>query len=401
MSQPAEARVTRLNAEVKTTLKTAPTSRMYFLDNLKVFLAILVVLQHSAQPYGPGGGWWIASDPNQTTIDFIVLGLLMALNMSFFMGLFFMISAYFVPGSLDRKSPPKFMKDRLVKLGVPIPIFMFGIFPAMGYLLLNHGQPVINFYLNYLDIFSPQYNLEFGHLWFLELLLILSAVYVAYWLVKRPSSKTKRAFPGNEAILAFVMTMALVSFVVRIWAPLNHWVPLHLFEPFHLTQYVMLFAAGIVAYREGWIDAIPKATAKLWSKIAKLMIILLPILIVVTNGMQFSEGLKLFSGGLTLASLIGSTWDSFLCVSMCIALLALFKDRFNSQGRIVKAMAENSFTVYLIHIPIIVFLQYLLIGVMIDPLIKFAIVGIISVPLVFAISHFVIRQLPYAKYILG
>lgn len=90
-----------------------------------------------------------------------------------------------------------------------------------------------------------------------------------------------------------------------------------------------------------------------------------------------------------------------MCVSMCIALLALFKNRFNSQGPIVKALANNSFTVYLIHIPIIVLLQYMLIGVAIDPLIKFAIVGAIGVPLVFAISHYVIRRLPYAKSILG
>ena len=90
-----------------------------------------------------------------------------------------------------------------------------------------------------------------------------------------------------------------------------------------------------------------------------------------------------------------------MCVSMCIALLALFKNRFNSQGRIAKAMADNSFTVYLIHIPFILFLQYLLIGVPIDPLIKFIIVGAIGIPLVFAGSHFVIRRLPYAKYMLG
>jgi glucans biosynthesis protein C len=312
-----------------------------------------------------------------------------------------MISAYFVPGSLDRKSSAKFMKDRLVKMGVPMLIFIFCVFPAMGYLLLHYGQPVINFYLSYLNIFSPQYKLNFGHLWFLALLLIFSAIYVTYWLVKRPSSKAKRAFPDNAAILAFVMAMALISFVVRIWAPLNYWVLLQLFEPFHLTQYVMLFAAGVIAYREGWTDAIPEATAKLWSNIAILMIILLPFVIVVTNGTQFSGGLKIFSGGLTLASLIGSIWEAFMCVSMCIALLALFKNRFSSQGQIAKLMADNSFTVYLIHIPIIVFLQYLLIGVTIDPLIKFAIVGAIGVPLVFAISHLVIRRLPYAKYILG
>ena len=118
MDSAPEARVTGLGDETRAILKTAPASRIYFLDSLKVLLAVLVVLHHSAQPYGPGGGWWIAPDPNKTIIDFIVLGLFMAVNMSFFMGLFFMISAYFVPGSLDRKSYSKFLRDRLEKLGV-------------------------------------------------------------------------------------------------------------------------------------------------------------------------------------------------------------------------------------------------------------------------------------------
>lgn len=394
MDLSAEAEVTINSPEAKPLWKTAATPRMYFLDNLKVLLAVLVVLHHSAQPYGPGGGWWIASDPNINTIDFIVLGLFMAVNMSFFMGLFFMVSAYLMPGSLDRKGSAKFMKDRLVKLGMPIPIFMFCIFPAIGYLLLYSGQPVINFYLNYLNISSHQYTLEFGHLWFLAMLLIFSAVYVTYRLVKRLSSNPKRTFPSNMVILTFVMVMALVSFIVRIWAPVNYWVPLHLFEPFHLVQYIMLFAAGIIFYREGWIDSIPKSTTKLWSKITRLTILSLPVAIIITN-------LKLFSGGLTLTSLIGSTWEAFMCVSMCISLLAFFKNRFNSQGRIAKVMADNSFTVYLIHIPFILFLQFLLIKVPIDPLIKFAIVGTIGVPLVFVVSHFVIRRLPYAKNVLG
>ena len=372
---PAEVEVNNPGDEVKAVLKTAPASRIYFLDNLKVFLAVLVVFHHAAQPYGPGGGWSIASDPN-SILDYVVLGIFMAVNMSFFMGLFFMISAYFVPSSLERKGAAKFMKDRLVKLGVPILIFMFAVFPVMGYLL--YGQP----------------SIALGHLWFLELLLIFSAVYVAYWLVKKPSSKAKKAFPGNATILAFVMAMALISFVVGIWSPVNNWVPLGLFEPFHLTEYVMLFAAGIIAYREGWIDAIPKAAAKLWSRVAILMVILLLFIGGVTNSTQFA-------GGLTVASLLGSFWEAFMCVSMCIALLALFKNRFNSQGPIAKALANNAFTVYLIHIPIIIFLQYLLIGVAIDPLIKFAIVGAIGVPLAFAISHYGIRRLPYAKYVLG
>ena len=374
MGVPAELKVNKFVAEVKATLRTAP-SRIYFLDNLKLFLIVLVVFHHAAQPYGPGGGWWIASEP-YSVLDYVVLGLFMAINASFFMGLFFMISAYFVPSSLERKGAATFMKDRLVKLGVPILIFMIGVFPVMGYLL--EGRP----------------SITLGHLWFLALLLIFSMAYATFRLVKKPSSKVKRAFPGTANIMVFIVSMALITFAVGIWSPENQWVPLGLFEPFHLTQYVMLFAAGIIAYREGWIDSIPKTAAKLWSRVAILTVLLLLVVGTVTNS-------KEFSGGFTIASLLGSIWEAFMCVSMCITLLSLFKNRFNSQGPFAKALANNSFTVYLIHIPVIVFLQYLLIGVAIDLLIKFAIVGTIGVTLAFAISHYMIRRLPYAKYILG
>jgi len=86
---------------------------------------------------------------------------------------------------------------------------------------------------------------------------------------------------------------------------------------------------------------------------------------------------------------------------MIIALLALFKDRFNSQSPFAKALAENTFTVYLLQLPVVVFLQYLLVGVHIEPLIKFDVIGSLGVLLSFAISHYVIRRLPYTKYILG
>lgn len=375
MGVPAEAEVDKPGVQVRAESKTAPQPRHYFLDNLKVFLTLLVVFHHAAQPYGPGGGWPVASEPGGV-IDFILLGVFMAVNASFFMGLFFLISAYFVPASLERKGAGRFVKDRLVKLGVPIVIFMIAVFPIMGYILT--GQPYVTF----------------GHLWYLELLLVFSAAYAAYWLVKRPSSKAKRAFPGTITIVAFAATMALVSFAVRIWMPENYWMPLGLFEPFHLTEYVLMFAAGIVAFREGWIDAIPKATAKLWSGIAILMPVLLLVVGLVTDS-------KEFSGGLTLASLLGSFWEAFACVSISLALLAFFKNRFGTQSPLRKALADNAFTVYLIHLPIVIFLQYLLIGVPVDPLVKFGLAGAAGVMLSFAVSHYVVRRLPAARAILG
>lgn len=355
-------------------LETEPPVRLYFLDNLKIFLAILVVLHHAAQPYGPGGWWWITPESPSVT-GFFVLGIFMGVNASFFMGLFFVISAYFMPSAFRKKGAARFMKDRLVKFGVPILVFALAFFPAMFWLFF--GNPVISL----------------GHLWFLELLLVFSAISAVWWLVKGPPAVTKQEFCGTSAILVFITALAILSFIVRIWAPENDWLPFGLLEPFHIVQYAMLFAAGVVAYSRGWIDAIPIAAAKLWSGIAVLMVMLLPVIYFVTEGTQFS-------GGLTIASLIGSFWEAFMGVSMCIALLALFRKRFGSAGPVARAMAGNTFTVYLIQLPVVVVLQFLIIGLNVDPLIKFVIVGLLAVPLCFAISHFLIRRLPGADSIL-
>jgi peptidoglycan/LPS O-acetylase OafA/YrhL len=89
--------------------------RLYFLDNLKIPLIILVVVHHAGQAYG-GGGWWFVENPERSSL----LGIFFTVNRSFFMSLFFMISGYFLPASYDRNGPLDFLKDRFLRLGVPL-----------------------------------------------------------------------------------------------------------------------------------------------------------------------------------------------------------------------------------------------------------------------------------------
>ncbi|OPY28852.1 MAG: Acyltransferase family protein [Methanocella sp. PtaU1.Bin125] len=80
----------------------ASRPRLFYLDNLKVLLIMPVVMHHAGQPCGPGGDWPIAPGP-LPGIDLLLMSLFFVVNSAFFMGLFFLISAYFLPGSYDRK----------------------------------------------------------------------------------------------------------------------------------------------------------------------------------------------------------------------------------------------------------------------------------------------------------
>lgn len=64
------------------------STRMFFLDNLKILLTILVILHHTMITYGAAGGWYFY-DPNTDELSSIILSILAGLNQGFFMGLFF------------------------------------------------------------------------------------------------------------------------------------------------------------------------------------------------------------------------------------------------------------------------------------------------------------------------
>ena len=58
-----------------------------------------------------------------------LLSLAVSFNQSFFMGMFFLISGYFVPASVEKKGSWKFMQDRLRRLGIPLLVTWFLLSP--------------------------------------------------------------------------------------------------------------------------------------------------------------------------------------------------------------------------------------------------------------------------------
>jgi len=99
--------------------KSSAKARVVYLDKLKVALTVLVIAHHAGQAYGPTGGQWPIFSPERSAL----LGPFFAVNAAFFMGLFFLISGYFVPRAYDRKGATAFLKDRFRRLGIPLLFF--------------------------------------------------------------------------------------------------------------------------------------------------------------------------------------------------------------------------------------------------------------------------------------
>ncbi|PWB62604.1 MAG: hypothetical protein C3F14_09685 [Deltaproteobacteria bacterium] len=93
-------------------------ARLFFVDNIRIFLTILVILHHLMVIYA-GTGDFPYKEGREDEIVNALGGWFCAVNQSYFMGLFLLVSAYFVPGSYDRKGAGRFVKDRLIRLGIP------------------------------------------------------------------------------------------------------------------------------------------------------------------------------------------------------------------------------------------------------------------------------------------
>ncbi|MFD0475556.1 acyltransferase family protein [Nonomuraea thailandensis] len=113
---------------------SASPPRLWFADNLRILLTSLVVLHHIAVMYSGLPLWYYVEPPTGAAAG-AVLAIFVVVNQAWFMGAFFLLSGYFTPGSFDRKGPGAFLRDRLVRLGIPLVVFYFVLSPLLHRLL--------------------------------------------------------------------------------------------------------------------------------------------------------------------------------------------------------------------------------------------------------------------------
>jgi glucan biosynthesis protein C len=356
---------------------------------------------HLSITYG-GVGSWYYRDGQADTLSSILLTWHNAVVQAFSMGLFFMIAGYFTPGSYDRKGPRQFLKDRLLRLGIPMLCYDFIIGPLMAYPLIQVGaQESGGSYLDYLIRYYSTFHIGTGPLWFVEALLILAVCYALWRAIVKPHSPAEQVetvLPGNLKIAVFILALAGVTFAVRIWLPVGWgFRPLNLQFPF-FPQYICMFIVGIIAYRRNWLTRIPDAMGRLWLCLAVVMIVFVfPALFIL--GGAIKGDIAPFAGGLHWQCFGYALWEQLTGVALIIALPALFRKRLNRQGKLTMAASASAYTAYIIHAPVIILAAIAIRNISLYPLLKFTLAVLISVPLCFALAN-VIRKLPLARRIL-
>ena len=379
---------------------TAKKPRLLYIDNLRILLTILVIMHHFAIGYGAPGDWNYNEQGPMSDISNILMTLFLAINQSFFMGVFFMISSYFSPGSVDRKGSRVFLIDRLKRLGIPLLFYMFVINPLTGYPVSKlDGFPGTLgelFFLNLTDLRSW----NFGVMWFVATLLFFALVYLLWRQLAKPSdapAQSEGEAPGNAAIAIFALALGVATFVVRIWIPVGYQAPFLNIQPPHFVQYIALYIIGIVAYRRNWFEKLSDSQGKTWLVVVLVLIALFPVLFIAAGAL---EGvLDPIMGGLHWQSFAYATWEQFMCLAMTITLLVWFRKRFTEQGPLAKAMSGGAYATYVFHAPVIVLVAVALRGIKLDMALKYVLVVPFAVGFAF-LTGYLVKKLPVARDIL-
>jgi len=301
----------------------------------------------------------------------------------------------FVWPSLVRKKDWMFLRDRLLRLGLP---FVFGIavvIPAAVYpaYRLSAADPSIAGYWHGLLALPFWPN---GPLWFLWQLLALNAVAVGLHVVVpnaipalgRWSAAADKNLVRYGAVLLVVSALAYVplAIVFTPWAWSNS--GLFAVQFCRPLLYGVYFFAGVgfgAAGIERGLLAADGILARHWGYALAAALVAL-----------------LLWMGLTALTIEGAAWPgvaiaaycSFVpaCAAGCTFLLAACLRFGNRRSRLLGYLSVNAYGLYLVHYMFIVWLQYALLTLPLFAIVKASIVFsgtlVLSLATTFAVQHF-------------
>jgi glucan biosynthesis protein C len=313
--------------------------RLYFLDNVKSFLTFLVVSHHVTCSFGIPNSWILIVGLHDNSFKpFAMLFVLM--NQGFFMSLFFFISAYFVPSSYERHGKKKFLLEKAKRLWIPA-LCVTITFP----LLILYSQWFVGEGLVYMP--------TSGHAWFLFWLLTLNLAYVHIHEKSNDDEPKEWALPGLFSRYFFYGTVICgvgMTIVLVLLKDQGTFASMPLATG-SLVNDLLFFTAGIVAQRNGWLEANYLSTN---IGLTGSMLTIMVVIESATMAYLFSKASEIPLCGLFALMVAG-----IYCIDMSLAVLRFFQTYLDYRTTWTKFFSDAAYTVYLIHPCIVVLVSSL------------------------------------------
>ncbi|MCG6189884.1 acyltransferase family protein [Maribellus maritimus] len=332
-------------------------TRVYFLDNLRTFLILLVVILHAGMTYEQGfDAFWIVSDPAKWNPIALVR---MYLDL-FVMFMMFFISGYFIPGSLKNKNPWEFIKSKFKRIMLPWIIAVFILIPAYkAIFLFARGLPQEE-WLSYFHIFERTgTDLAFfannptqNWLWFLPVLFMFQVFYLG--LTKTKILKVKVSLK-TAVVLTFIL--GVIYSMVISEAGLKGWThsPLLDFQNERLLVYFMSFLLGSLCYKLNAFKG-TKPNYKIYIASNVTLTISLGVFTLFAINLFYNliePGRNHFFISNFADRLVYYASALLAMMSFLQILIHAFRFNLNKTNPVLNELSKNSYAVYIIHMVVL------------------------------------------------
>ena len=369
-------------------------TRKYELDWLRVLAILAVFVFHSARFFDPTD--WHVKNPTVYSIltpammFFIVWG----------MPLLFAVSGGSVYYALDKHRAGRFLKDRALRLVVPLAIGIFTHIMWQVYLeRLTHGQFQGSFFRFVPHYFDGLYGLggNFAwmglHLWYLELLFLFSLALLPFFLWLRKGSGRpvlawlgdRLAFPGGIYLLAIPVWLLLVL------PDPGHPLTARVFGGWSLVAYIPFFFNGfLLVSNDRLYDSVRRSR---WVSLAAGSLLMPWLAIMYSRTGEPTYGTSYF---VLLLSTFGLS--SWLWV---LAILGFSIQRLRYSRPFLAYANEAVLPFYILHQTILLTLGYFIVRRPLADMLKWAITAAFSFIICIGLYELLIRRINPLRFLFG
>ncbi|MEY9603369.1 peptidoglycan/LPS O-acetylase OafA/YrhL [Bradyrhizobium japonicum] len=376
----------------------APASeRLHALDALRGGALLLGIVLHAAMSFVPATPrFWFIQDTHPS----LLLGLLTFTIHVFRMTTFFLMAGFFARMSFHRRGTQGFVRDRLQRFGLPLVIGWPILFTPMSLIAIWASHFPNGGWSRSWPPVLP--NFPLAHLWFIYVLLEL---YVAMLLLRGAfvwldASGTWRVV--IDRVFAGIMRSPLAPLALAIPIGIafcldQRWINVmgvRTPDQSLITNaqawigFGSAFAVGWLLHRQ--VDLL-RLIERRWLPHLLLAVVLILISFVLAGVMLSAPGTPKLSVSFATLRLVSAIlyapaiWISTFAV---LGLALRFMSGFSPTRRY---LADASYWLYLIHMPIVMVLQVALSQLDWPGLVKFAIILVVAIPPMLASYHLMVR----------
>jgi hypothetical protein len=374
-------------------------TRNLSLDRTRTFLTLVVLLHHAVIPYTHFGH----TDP----VSWIGFDIVVVATDSFFMAMFFFLSGLFTWSGIARKAPSVFLRDRLLRLGLPFVIAAFTVIPLAYYAIaLQRGSDLTfaAFWWKTITV-GPWPS---GPVWFVWVLLAFdltaSLLYrVSAHLVEPVNRISLRGFDQPELFwLLLVVVTAIVYVPALIYFGGSRWFE---FGPFSVqaSRILLYFAyffigvsVGAANFDRGILSADGRLPKSRWTWVIVTLIPygLMWVMIYVKRDILGNPDPQPH----WYQAIYGTLFVLF-SASILLAILAFFLHQKSPGPNLLDRMQADAYGMFLVHYPIALWIQYALFDYGWPAIVKAAIGFVLTVMLSWGLTA-ALRKIPGASYVL-